>query len=519
MTAQGFSISRSTLILLALFVLALALRLWGVNFGLPFLYNPDEGALTMPALNILRSGDFRPFRLDYGSAYIYSLTILYIPLFLYGAWRGNFASVADLPVFTDYHQIGAYSFPAAFLAARVLTAILGALTVLAIYTLGRRLAGARAGLFAAGLLAITPLHVLYAHFAGPDVPMTFVLVLALLRILDVYERGDWRDYIWAGLLVGLTASAKFPGGVVLAALLVAHLLRARGWAELANDRLAMGIAATIAGFLIGSPYALDLPYFLNWLAVNVRWYGAAGGDPGTAAGDPTWLFYLKELVLGPFGLIAIMGVFGLAFAIRRNWRQALVIIAFPVVYGALITLQTSRFPRFLIPLIPFLVLGAGIILDAAAHSMMTRWQMARPRPQLALSAVVVLFAILPLSAVIGQDALLAGPDVRTQAFDWFRANISSQAKVAAEPASVPLSGWSREVYLTWNLAEHASDWYADQNFDYVVVSEPRLIDPNLTARTRSAYGQLMNRLTLIKTFQGSMLGFDGLRIWVYRVKQ
>ena len=109
-------------------VLAMIFRVWGLGFGLPFTYHPDEGALVMPALNIVQTGDFQPARLDYGSAYIYSLTGVYALYFLYGARQGYFDTVADLPVVLDYRQIGAYPFPRIFWLARLLTATMGTLT-------------------------------------------------------------------------------------------------------------------------------------------------------------------------------------------------------------------------------------------------------------------------------------------------------------------------------------------------------------------------------------------------------
>lgn len=510
--------SRPMLLLAGILTLALGLRLWGINFGLPFVYHPDEGALTMPALNILRTGDYRPIRLDYGSAYIYTLTALYIPFFIYGVWRGYFTTVADLPFFADYHQIGAYPAPAVFLIPRVLTALLGALTVLVVFSLAKRMGGSRAGLIAAALLAIMPLQVSNAHFATVDVPMAFVLVLALTRVLDVYERGDWRDYAWAGVLVGLTASTKFTGGVVLVALLVAHILRARAGSELLNNRLAIGIAATIGGFLISTPYALDLPYFLNWVARNIGQYGSAETEPGVILAGPSWFFYLRELFLGPSAVVVILGIFGWAWSIRQNSRRAVVLLAFPVAFFALSGLQTARYPRYLVPLTPFLALGAGIALDTIASWLSARWHPANGHAAWSALALVALVGVFPFAAAIQQDALLAAPDVRTVAFDWYKANVSPDAKVATDPAGPPFTAWSRQVYLTWNLAEHSAEWYAEQQFDYLVLSEPILLNPNLTAQTRSAYERLLARLTLVKTFQGPMLGTDGLHIWVYRIK-
>jgi len=504
-------------LLISIFALALGLRLWGINFGLPFLYHSDEGAVIMPALNIIRTGDYKPIRLDYGSAYIYGLAALYIPFFLYGAWRGYFRTVADLPVYADYRQIGQYPFPGVFVLARCLTALLGSLTVLVVYRLGNRLAGWRAGLIAAAWLAVAPLHVLNSHFGSVDVPAALLITLAVARSLDVFERGDAGDYIWAGALVGLSASTKFTSGIALSALLVAHALRARAWSDLLNRRLMVGLAAAIGGFLLGTPYALDLPYFLNWLAVNLIFYGSTAGGLEAAGQPSSVLFYARELLISPFGVVAFLGIIGLAWLIRCDWRRGLVVSAFPIAYSALIAFQASAYPRWLVPLIPFLSLGAGVALDSMFVWLSRRRPGAMALAGTHLVAMVCLIGVLPFASSAQSDMLLAGRDVRTEAFDWFKSNISPEAKIAAEPTGPPLQGWSHNLYVTWDLIEHPPEWYVEQGFDYLALSEPRLLDANVTPQIEAAYRRLTDRWTLIKTFMGPMLGTDNIRIWVYEI--
>lgn len=518
MEAKCFPLSRWSLMLATIFALAVGLRLWGTNFGLPYAYHPDEGALVMPALNILRTGDYRPLRLDYGSAYLYALTVLYIPYFLYGAWRGHFATVADLPVYTDYHQIAQYPFPTIFLIGRLFTAVLGGLTVLAVYSLGNRLAGRWAGAAAAVLLAVEPLHARHSHFATTDVPLTFLLMLALGRILDVFERGNWRDYFWAGAWIGLSASTKFPGGIMFSALLVAHLLRTHGWSEILDKQLTIGVAAATGGFLLGTPYALDLPYFLNWMAVILSFYGKAAS--ATVEG-PTWFYYARNLIGGEIGPITVLGVLGLAWLVRQGWQRGVVVIAFPIIYAMLIILQTARYSRHLIPLIPFLSLGAGICLTVAVEWLARRLPGSvtspRMRMPLVLAGLVTLIAIAPLGATVKISALLAGQDIRTQALEWYNANIPPQTKAAADWTGPPFTAGHHNVWRTWDLAERNADWYVEQGFEYLVISEPRVFDPNRTVQLEASYRELMSRFTLVKVFEGALLGVDGRHIWVYKV--
>jgi len=512
MRARKLSIDRDSFAIMAILLLAFVLRVWGINFGLPFLYHPDEGAVTMPALEILRTGNLRPIRLDYGSLYIYSLTLLDIPLFFYGVARGCFHSPADLPVFADYRQIGAYSFPAIFLVGRVFTALLGSLTVLAVYLLGLRLAGRRVGLIAALLFAVVPLHVAHSHFSTTDVPMTCVLAWASVFIVGVFDRGAWRDYFWAGLLVGLTASTKYPGGLVLGTLVMGHMGRIRNWREVFSPRAAVGVVMALAGFLFGTPYALDWTYFTHWLSLNLTWYSGAGVEPNALPIVSSWQYYGQELLRSAMAPITLFGIVGFAWFIRRDWRRGVLLITFPILFGCLIVWQTKHYDRFLIPLLPFLTVGAGMTLNVVICKL-TRWT--RIRRVFAVSGPIALVAILPFAATIQFDRLLAGPDVRTRALEWSKANISPSAKVSADPTGPALQGWSSDLYLTWNLDEHSPEWYTDRKFAYLIISEPRLLDPNLTAQTKLGYRKLMNYYPLIQTFEGAMLGMNNIHIWVY----
>ena len=53
-------VRQSKSILIGILLVGLLLRLYGINFGLPYLYNPDEPNLVRIAFRILSSQDFNP---------------------------------------------------------------------------------------------------------------------------------------------------------------------------------------------------------------------------------------------------------------------------------------------------------------------------------------------------------------------------------------------------------------------------------------------------------------------------
>ena len=61
------------------FVIALGLRLWGINFGLPALYRPDEDVAVGRAMGILH-GILNPHFADWPHLYFYVATAWLAPL-------------------------------------------------------------------------------------------------------------------------------------------------------------------------------------------------------------------------------------------------------------------------------------------------------------------------------------------------------------------------------------------------------------------------------------------------------
>jgi 4-amino-4-deoxy-L-arabinose transferase-like glycosyltransferase len=123
--------------------------------------------------------------------------------------------------------------------ARLVVALLGALTIVLVYLIGRRLAGPIAGLAGAALFAIYPVTIFFTGKLMSEPLATLTLAGAVLGFFWAGDRGrgGWERITWAlpGFLLGLTAFARpeylafvavfavialFRGGVVPAAVLV-----------------------------------------------------------------------------------------------------------------------------------------------------------------------------------------------------------------------------------------------------------------------------------------------------------
>jgi 4-amino-4-deoxy-L-arabinose transferase-like glycosyltransferase len=132
-------------------------------------------------------------------------------------------------------------------AARMVLALLGAATILIVYLLGRRLAGATAGLLAAAGVALYPsfIHSNGALLSEP--PAIFTLPAAVLAFLWARERRSPWAWLLPGSLFGLTALIRPEYLLVGFAFAIAALIgvaRERRW-----QPGAAAAALLVAGFL------------------------------------------------------------------------------------------------------------------------------------------------------------------------------------------------------------------------------------------------------------------------------
>ena len=191
----------------AIVALALGLRLWGIGFGLPYDFTPDEIHEIMRALK-LGAGEYDWDGFGKGGLYL----ILFVEYgFLYVFWRltGHVGSANDFAL--QYLQD-----PTAFyLLGRVTVALMGAGTCLVIYWIGKRLYGWRTGLVAAFLGATAYFHAAWSHYINVDTGMTLAVWASLLAYLK-YEETDQSKWLAAsGALIGVAVAFKLPGIVVL----------------------------------------------------------------------------------------------------------------------------------------------------------------------------------------------------------------------------------------------------------------------------------------------------------------
>ena len=476
--------------LLGVLLLALALRAWGLTWGLPsathyFSYHPDEsvvlGYSSLPTMNVF-AGRLLPHWYHYGS--------LQLSLVCFANTAAMLAGAVD--IVPKNYAVWYPQWAKMYLVGRCLSVGMGVGTVFVVYRIGERLWGRRAGLFASLALAVMPLHAQHAHFLAVDVPATFWAMLSLLWAvrLATDDPKPSRAALWAGVFAGLAAATKY--NLALAVLpLVAACFVARQW-----NGLALGLPASALAFLAACPGALlENAVFLRDVrieAVHVQ----NVDDPTFRDTGSGFVYHITRNLDAGLGLpLLLLALVSIGYALYRRGRGDGLLAAFALPYYILISLAAVRYARYTIPLLPVLALWVG--------RMVADWSRL-PRPALRVPALAAMSSVLLLTLL--NTVLLERPMVRVDPRDEAlreinRLSPTATVGFAAQPwfGSPPVSpyfslpgpgGWreapsgqeaSRIVYSgrDWDAAllrSRKPDYIALSEYDYDDML--RLKDPN-----------------------------------------
>ena len=332
-------------------VVAAVLRVWAADYDLPYIYHPDEPVNVGITQRMFTSGDANPHFFGYPSLLYYLNTVVYALYYLMGHADGTLRSMGDVAPLVELAMgVTKAPQPALIALSRGLTIAFGAGTVLITFLAGLRLLGNDwTALFAATIVAVSPANVALSRLITPDTLVTFFAAATLLAATYVMDRGTWRDYLLAGVLAGLTASAKYNGGLVILSVVAAHFLRANRTPR--NDRMLLAaFFACAAGFVAASPFAVLAPAeFLAGLALDAQVY--TKGHAGMEGDTLRWYIAHMGATAG------VVYVFSGLEILRGLWtrsRPLLLLAAFPLVYFTFIAAFEVRNDRTFLPLTPLL---------------------------------------------------------------------------------------------------------------------------------------------------------------------
>ncbi len=453
-------------LLITFILIGLGLRLWAIGWGLPYTYHPDERVATV--IRILRTGNLNPEFFHWGSLIFYLNATLYLAYFGVGLIGGRFASLSDLP-YPDRitMAVGKTSLPEEFLLGRGLTAIFGALSILIVYLICLQLHKGQVSAWAAALfLAVEPVSVRNSQFIRPDILAIFFTLCSLLFALKIVDDPRLRNYVFAGIFAGLSASSKYNAAFIVVAIVAAHFVRF-GRDSLWQKEIYVAALSSAIAFFLTTPFAILTPVdFIHSGPLSVQ---VNLTTMGASATENSFQWYARFLwtTLGVFLLLALVQ---LAATLLERDKKGIVFWSFPAVYFLFIVRYQVAIETMVLPVIPMLLIGAGLFIVRAYDFALSRWHGSHAWTNVVLASFTIAVALPPFVASAKHNEQLLEPDAREYARRWIETYLPPETRIALEPYAPYVDRHKYVVNGFGWLLDRTPDWYVAQRFEYLIFS-------------------------------------------------
>jgi len=424
-------VSPGTWVVLGVLAAAAALRLAGISYGLPHVYNADEPHIVNMAVSL--AGGPRPYSFKYPTLWPEVLAAAYGAWFIlwsgFGLLRGALAFAAE------------YAFkPTGFYLIGRLLATACQLAALALLARVERAGETKRWAYGAAILAFSPTLVELAHSAKPDSFMLLLAAGATAAALRHQQNGRRSWLLASAFLAGLACSTQYtaaPAGLIVP---LAWLLCDGGPGPV--SWLVQAGLMSVLGFALGTPYA-----FIDHARFVSDWtdYADLGRLEPHDAGETLKIILKNVWCFGGEGSLAgAAALVGLGLSVKRGWRRALLLFLPVAGYVAALSVSfNGGVSRYLLGAFPMLALLAADGLDAIGGR--AAW-----RRGLALALVLAPGLYLSWR----YDAGVLTPDTRAEATAWLDQNVPAGSTLLLDqPHAGPFAIMTKEQCA--ELAERA----------------------------------------------------------------
>ena len=328
---------------------------------------------------------------------------------------------------------------------RLIPVLLFALINLQLFRLTNSLyssADGRQGLVAVLLFCGAPILQLMGWGLVPDLPLIFLALLIIPKVLAVSRTGKTSDWLWLGILLGLAGLSKYtavflPFGIVL------FLLLNQGWRWLLTP--GPWLAAAIAGLMISPVIIWNMQH--QWASFDYQLNHAKGGNWSWRKLLTMQLFQMLcySFVVYPGGIIATWS------ALKRRLPEDLLLLVFSWPY--LLTVHWSAGRGEILANWP--AMGWVLLMPLIANWLCSNWQRAGNRILARISGLLSVCLIAFVFFFLAFRPLSVFPFMKPLLRDLEGWNRASVRAVELKQQYIPGQGvllvknWSRASRVAW----------------------------------------------------------------------
>lgn len=593
--------------LLTILLIGITLRIYGINFGLPLIYDGDEYFFVSKSMKMVITGDLNPHWFGHpASNFMYLLAFLYFLFYLFGSLTGRFS---DLESFKIFYETDPTIF---YLIGRGMSTFFAIITIIILYKFTKRIWNKDVAILSCLFLAVSPLHSQFSQLVRGDILFTLLIISTIYSCVLLMETNKIKYLILTGFFAGCATSVKYSAILLILTIGFVHiLLYAKNWLKTDSSKaikylvliliLSFGTASFLGGtiyyehirqflitrlsddgilselsinrlqnlqlgmvlssilsimlciliikirpirnlfinFLINKKLLLTGTIWVLTFLVNTPFYlFELNNAINDFIGELTpihlgveqlplfqnYFWYIKAIGEGMGGLILVAGLIGMMWVIihQNQDRRAWLPIFFISTYF-LIMANKLRWARWMIPILPFLTIFAGVIIYQLVNLLKNKFSIKFNRISGFYLVLGALLAFPPLIKTLAYDHYITLKDTRAIATEWVSSNIKHGSKIAHDSYTIQVD--KKIFFIEHRSSEETRkplQYYIEQGFDYIIVSSfmynRYFARPQDYEKNVQFYLDLFKKGRLVKEFLPDPKTIPGPTIKVYDIR-
>jgi len=419
-------------ILIFVLFAGLILRLFSLNYGLPYIFGPDETRQVLDALSMGARKSLIPLDFTYPALHKYALLLCFGIYFLAGLFARVFYSVNDF-IFKFLVDPGKI-----FLIARGLSVFFGLSVLIPAYLSGKVLNSRTCGVVACVFTAFMFTLSAHSQWATQDMMLCFFSASGFYFILKCNKAFSPRDLLLSACCIGLAAATKYQGAYLAVPFLAMVMLNFRRFRKETGFFKYLFLSILVTGVLA---LAGNLSFLFEFKASFTRLLELRDEIMGISSLRPfsnsllsVIFWFAKELIRQETLLGAVL-MSGIIYSVYKHGREDLLFLSYIIICFFSITGFGFRSLHILVFALPVIcVFGARFLYQLTRYFLRQKYKFSYP--------IIASFVII---APCVNNALLFGikrsnPDTRLEARAWIESNIPAGATIAEDwyEFSVPL---------------------------------------------------------------------------------